>query len=110
MPYGWMGANLEIDLSKGNIEKNEGDAQLTGAYLGGKGTNARILWDGVPPEIEPFSPDSLLIIGTGILTGTIVPSANRGIITFRSPQTDMHSHSAVGGFWPAEIKYLLYVY
>ncbi len=71
MPYGWMGTDLEIDLTRGNIEKREGDPELVRTYLGGKGTNARLLWDRVPPEVDPFSPDNLLIIGTGILTGTI---------------------------------------
>jgi len=104
MRYGWTGINLEVDLSQGSIEKEETDSGLDETYLGGKGTNARILWDRVPPDIEPFSPDNLLIFGTGVLTGTLVPSANRAIITFKSPVTGMHSHSAMGGFWGAELK------
>jgi len=104
MEYGWMGTNLEIDLAQGSIEKKEGDAELTGMYLGGKGTNAKILWDRVPPDVNPFSEDNLLIMGTGILTGTIVPGANRTIVTFKSPVTNVHANSAVGGFFGAELK------
>jgi len=29
------------------------------------------------PEVEPFSPENLLIFGTGLLTGTPAPGANR---------------------------------
>lgn len=108
MPYGWTDTNLEIDLTRGDIEKKEGDPKLIRDYLGGKGTNAKLLWDRVPPEVAPFSPDNLLIVGTGVLTGTIVPSANRGVITFRSPHTGLHMHSALGGFWPAELKHAGY--
>ena len=108
MPYGWVGTNLEIDLTQGSIEKVKGDPEMVNTYLGGKGTNAKILWDRVGPEVDPFSPDNLLIIGTGILTGTMVPYANRAVITFRSPVTGLQSYSALGGFWPAEIKHAGY--
>ena len=103
MPYGWVGTNLEVDLSRGKIERQQGDPQLVEAYLGGKGTNFKLLWDRVPPEVDPFSPDNLLIIGAGILTGTTVPGANRTVITFKSPVTDAPFHSSLGGFFGAEI-------
>lgn len=108
MPYGWIGTNIEIDLTVGKIEKRQGVPELTRTYLGGKGINAKILWDSVPPEVAPFSPDNLLIVSTGILTGTMVPSANRGVITFKSPQTGLHYHSSLGGFWPTAIKHAGY--
>ena len=61
MRYAETGVNLEIDLSRGSIEKEGADPRLTELHLGGLGTNAKILWDRVPPEVEPFSPDDLLI-------------------------------------------------
>ena len=103
-----MGTTLEIDLTKGIIEKRETDPDLTRLFLGGKGVNARIFWERVPPETEPFSPENLLVIDTCVLTGTIVPAANRGVITFKSPLTGHLMHSAMGGFWPAEIKHAGY--
>jgi aldehyde:ferredoxin oxidoreductase len=108
MLYGWTGINLEVDLSRGNIEKKEGDSKLAEAYLGGKGTNAKLLWDRVPPETASFSPDNALIIGSGVLTGTIIPSANRVFISCKSPVTNMHSYSALGGFLGPEIKHAGY--
>ena len=73
MRYAETGFNLEIDLSRGNIERVETDPRLTELHLGGLGTNAKILWDRVPPETEPFSPDNLLIFSTGLLCGTPAP-------------------------------------
>ena len=108
MRYAETGFNLEIDLSRGNIERVETDPKLTELYLGGLGTNAKILWDRVPPETEPFSPDNLLIFGTGLLCGTPAPGANRTIVTTYSPQTLLMAYSMMGGFWAPELKYAGY--
>jgi benzoyl-CoA reductase subunit BamB len=108
MRYAETGFNLEIDLSRGNIERVETDPKLTELYLGGLGTNAKILWDRVPPETEPFSPDNLLIFGTGLLCGTPAPGCNRTIVSTISPQTQLMAYSMMGGFWAPELKYAGY--
>src|SRR4030042_2017598 len=108
MKYAETGVNLEIDLSRGSIEKEGTDPRLTELYLGGLGTNAKILWDRVPPEVEPFSPDNLLIFSAGLLCGTPIPTANRTIIGTISPVTLLHAHSMAGGFWGPELKYAGY--
>ena len=108
MRYGETGFNLEIDLSRGNIERVETDPKLTELHLGGLGTNAKILWDRVPPETEPFSPDNLLIFSTGLLGGTPAPGANRTITTTYSPQTLLMGYSMMGGFFAPELKYAGY--
>src|SRR3989304_3454862 len=109
MRYGETGVNLEIDLSRGSIEKEETDPRLTELYLGGQGTNAKILWDRVPPEVEPFSPDNLLIFSAGLLAGTPAPGANKTIVSAgRSPQTLLHVFSMMGGFWGPELKHAGY--
>jgi benzoyl-CoA reductase subunit BamB len=108
MRYSETGYNLEIDLSRGNVERVETDPKLTELYLGGLGTNAKILWDRVPPETEPFSPDNLLIFGTGLLGATPATGANRTIVTTISPQTRLMAYSMMGGFWAPELKYAGY--
>ncbi len=108
MRYAETGYNLEIDMSTGNIEKVETDPELTNHYLGGLGTNARILWDRVPPEADPFSPDNLLIFGAGLLTGTPAIGCNRTIITTYSPQTLYMAFSMMGGFFAPELKHAGY--
>ncbi len=108
MRYAETGYNLEIDLSRGNIERVETDPRLTELHLGGLGTNAKILWDRVPPETEPFSPDNLLIFGTGLLGATPATGANRTIVSTYSPQTLLMAYSMMGGFWAPELKYAGY--
>jgi benzoyl-CoA reductase subunit BamB len=108
MRYAETGYNLEIDLTKGNIERVETDPKLTELHLGGLGTNAKMLWDRVPPETEPFSSDNLLIFSSGLLGGTPAPGANRTIVTTYSPQTLLMGYSMMGGFWAPELKYAGY--
>lgn len=108
MRYAETGFNLEIDLSRGNIEREETDPKLAELYLGGLGTNAKIMWDRVPPETEPFSPDNLLIFGTGLLGATPAVGANRTIVTTISPQTQLMAYSMMGGFFAPELKYAGY--
>ncbi len=108
MRYGETGVNLEIDLSRGSIEREETDPRLTELHLGGQGTAAKILWDRVPPEVEPFSPDNLLIFSTGLLDGTPVPGANRTAVNTFSPQTNLQAHSMMGGFFGPELKHAGY--
>lgn len=108
MRYAETGVNLEIDLSRGSIEKVETDPRLTELFLGGQGTAAKILWDRVSPEVEPFSPDNLLIFSAGLLHATPVPGANRVAVNTFSPQTNLMSHSLMGGFFGPEMKHAGY--
>ncbi|MCK4412499.1 MAG: aldehyde dehydrogenase [Candidatus Eisenbacteria sp.] len=108
MRYAETGFNLEVDLTRGNIERVATDPRLTELYLGGLGTNAKILWDRVPPDVEPFSPDNLLIFSTGLLVGTPAVGCNRTIVSTISPQTQLMAFSMMGGFWAPELKYAGY--
>ena len=108
MRYSETGVNLEIDLSHGNIERETTDPKLTALHLGGLGTNTKLLWDRVSPDVDPFSPDNLLIFGAGLLAGTPAPGANRTIITSYSPQTLLMGYSMMGGFFAPEMKYAGY--
>ena len=108
MRYAETGFNLEIDLSRGNIERVATDPELTELYLGGLGTNTKILWDRVTPEVDAFSPENILIFSTGLLCGTPAPGANRTIISTISPQTLLMAYSMMGGFLAPELKYAGY--
>jgi benzoyl-CoA reductase subunit BamB len=108
MRYAETGINLEIDLSRGSIDRVQSDPRDTELYLGGLGTNAKILWDRVPPEVEPFSPENLLIFGAGLLCGTPATGCNRTIVSTISPQTQLMAFSMMGGFWAPELKYAGY--
>ena len=108
MRYGEIGFDLEIDLTRGSIDRVDTDPEDTRLYLGGLGTTAKIMWDRVPPETEAFSEDNLLIFSTGLLCGTAAPGCNRTIVSTVSPQTKLVAYSMMGGFWAPELKYAGY--
>ena len=108
MRYAETGFNLEVDLGRGSIERVPTDPRLTELHLGGLGTNARLLWDRIPPEVGAFDEENLLVFGTGLLAGTPAPGCNRTVISSISPQTKLFAFSMMGGFWAAELKHAGY--
>jgi benzoyl-CoA reductase subunit BamB len=108
MRYAETGFNLEVDLTRGNIERVTTDPRLTELHLGGLGTNARLMWDRVPPERQAFDAETLLVFGTGLLAGTPAPGCNRTIVSTISPQTRLFAFSMMGGFWGPELKHAGY--
>ena len=104
MRYAETGYNLEIDLSRGSVDKVETDPKDTAAHLGGNGINAKLLFDRVAPGTDPWSPDNLLIFGNGLLNGTPVPGANRTSVDTIAPLNGLMGHSLMGGYFGAEMK------
>ena len=108
MRYAERGYDLEIDLSRGAIDRVETDPRLMELYLGGQGTAAKLLWDRVPPEAEPFSPENLLIFSSGLFNGTPVPGATRTAVNTFSPQTSLMAHALMGSYFGVELKHAGY--
>lgn len=108
MRYSETGFNLEIDLTRGNIEKVETHPEDTELYLGGLGLIGKTIWDRIAPEIDAFSPENLLIFGTGLLVGTLATGATRTIVAGISPVTNLFGFSVMGSYWGAELKYAGY--
>ena len=108
MRYAETGYNLEVDLTRGSIERFATDPRLTELHLGGLGTNARLLWDRLPPEVQHFDEENVIVFGTGLLAGTPAPGCNRTVISSISPQTRLFAFSMMGGFWAPELKHAGY--
>lgn len=108
MRYTEAGFDLEIDLTRGSIEKVATDPRSVELYLGGQGTAEQVLWDRVPPEIDPLSPDNLLIFSAGLLAGTPVPGANRTSISCIDPQSGFYVNSGLGGSFAPELRHAGY--
>jgi len=104
MRYANTGFSLEIDLTRGSIDRTATDPKSVELYLAGQGTAAKMLWDRVPPEVEPFSPNNLLIFSAGLLDATPVPGANRTSVSTISPQSNLYVNSGLGGFFGPELK------
>ncbi|MDI6732557.1 MAG: aldehyde ferredoxin oxidoreductase family protein, partial [Planctomycetota bacterium] len=56
-------------------------------------------------DVDPLSPDNVLVIGTGLLTGTLAPSSSRFNVTAKSPESGILGDANCGGFFGAELRY-----
>ena len=101
---GYMGRILEIDLSVPIIRTESLQESLLRGHIGGSGLGARILYDRTGPGTDPIGPDNLLILMTGPLTGTRVPTSGRHAVVTRSPLTGIFAESDIGGTWGATLK------
>ena len=93
-----------MDLTTGRIEKEALPARFIEDNIGGRGMASRVLYDEVPPETDPYSPENRLIFCPGALHGTGVPAASRTTVASKSPLTGMHGDGHAGATWGGELK------
>ena len=101
---GWAGKILDINLTDGSIETVPLDSEMARLFLGGRGLGARLLWDLVGPEVEPLSPENVLIFTTGPITASASQTSNRFNVSTKSPLTDTILHANSGGWWGMQFK------
>jgi aldehyde:ferredoxin oxidoreductase len=101
---------LNVELSSKRIWLEEVAREDLLLFLGGRGINAKLLYERVPAAIDPLGPDNVLIFGPGTLTGTSAPSSGRASITCKGPATGLYLKVSVGGHLGAELKYAGYDY
>jgi len=107
VPFGWAGEILHIDLTGEKATKELTEAYRRD-YIGGRGINAKILFDRVKRGVGAFDSENPLVFGIGPLTGTAAPSSGRTDITSKSPITGLQGLSNLGGFFGAELKFAGY--
>lgn len=108
MMYLWAGKILFVDLTEEKTWVEPLKKELCPKFLGGRGINAKLLWDLTKPGIDPLSPENLLIFGSGSLTGTTAPSSGRTTVTCKSPATKLYLKTSMGGHFGAEMKFAGY--
>lgn len=100
--YGYVGTILRVNLTTGEISTFPTEKYVEG-FLGSKGLAARIYWEEVGPEVQPFDPENKLIFASGPCNGTGVNSSGKGTLAGKSPTWfPVHSftHSTTGNFSP----------
>lgn len=107
MGYLYGGRILRVNLTDGKTT-TEPVESYTDRFIGGKGINAKILFDGVNPSTGPFDAENLLLFGAGPLVGTPFPGACRVDVMSKSPVTGALGDSGMGGYLGAELKFAGY--
>jgi len=103
--YGWTGKTVIIDLTDHKIKETKSDIDELHTYIGGRGLGVKLYSDRVKPDIEPLSPENILIFTTGPLTGTAAPLSGRHVMVSKSPLTGTIFDSSSGGFFGKELKF-----
>ncbi|MCD6244565.1 MAG: aldehyde ferredoxin oxidoreductase family protein [Candidatus Korarchaeota archaeon] len=99
---------LFVDLTKKLVKKVTLGKEVVVKLLGGRGINIATLLGLTREnlsELDPFSPDNPIVIGTGPLVGTIFPASCRARIASLSPLTGIIGDSSFGGHWAPELRY-----
>lgn len=97
--------NAVVNLSDRTVELVETPEEAIRDFLGGRGLNVYYLYKYLKPQSDPLSPDNVLILGTGLLTGTIAPNTGRHSVTCKSPESGILGDSNIGGFFGPEMRF-----
>ncbi len=100
--YGWTGAVLHVDLTKGTHWVEHPNAELYQKWIGGKALAAHYL---APSATLPWNDPAMPIIWmTGPLTATQSPSSGHVAVMTRSPLTGTLGDTTLGGEWGTQLK------
>jgi aldehyde:ferredoxin oxidoreductase len=105
---GYNNRTLYVNLSEGRIEEREVSDEMKEKFVGGKGFDLWLLWNGLPKDCQVNwnDPESELCIACGPLGGTpLYPGSGKSIVAGISPLTKMIMDSNVGGYFGPFLKY-----
>jgi aldehyde:ferredoxin oxidoreductase len=100
----YWGKILNVNLSNGKIEFEQIGDDIYRDYLGGIGLAAKILWDKIPPGIDPMGPKNVLGLLPGLLTDTGSLFTGRFMAVGKSPQTGGWGDANCGGYFSPFLK------
>jgi aldehyde:ferredoxin oxidoreductase len=101
---GCAGHILRIDLTTRTIRRERTDPRDVLKAIGGRGLNSWRLHEELKRDVDPLSPENMLLIGVGPLTGTLLSTSAYMTISGKSPLTGILGDSAAGGHFGPELK------
>ncbi len=104
MPGTYAGRLLRVNLSSGQIKKEEIPEEIMRKYIGGRGLGTYFLNKLLDPKTDSLAPENVLIFATGPLTGTPAPTGGRYMVLCKGPLTNLVACSNSGGQFGAELK------
>jgi aldehyde:ferredoxin oxidoreductase len=93
----FLGRILDIDLTADKWKLCPLPEESMRTYLGGRGISVKFVYENIPQGTDPLSPENILTLSCGLLTGTAAPASSRLHINALSPQTGLLGSSNVGG-------------
>ncbi|BCJ87224.1 aldehyde ferredoxin oxidoreductase family protein [Effusibacillus dendaii] len=93
-----------VNLTDGNIDYRPIGEENARKYVGGRGLGVKYVLDN-GAQVDPLSPDNLLCVMTGPLTGTRINMSGRLAVVTKSPLTGTVTDSHMGGWTAARLKW-----
>ena len=100
----FIGDSLTVDLTKGTVSIEPQDPEFARRFIGGRGFTSRLNYELNPVELDPLSPESVMVIAPGALSGSPAFSTARFVVGVRSPLTGIFGDANGGGFWGAHLR------
>ncbi|MBT8371250.1 MAG: aldehyde ferredoxin oxidoreductase family protein [Deltaproteobacteria bacterium] len=104
MCYGYSGRILHVDLTHRTTEVDKMDEAFYRSYLGGRGIGYHYLMKMVPADIDPLAPKNILVLATGVMTGSPLAASCRFTAAGKSPLTGTAGESEAAGYFGPELK------
>ncbi len=105
MSYGYTGKILHVNLTASEITVEEPNEQFYRTYMGGSAMGMHYVLKETPAGVDPLSPDNVLALCTGVVTGTPISGQSRLTSVAKSPLTGCIGDAQGGGYFPAEMKF-----
>ena len=105
MSYGYTGKILHVNLTTSEIKVEEPDEQFYRTYMGGSAMGMYYVLKETPAGAEALSPENVLALCTGVVTGTPISGQSRLTSVAKSPLTGCIGDAQGGGYFPAEMKF-----
>jgi aldehyde:ferredoxin oxidoreductase len=104
MLFGYSGQILHVDLTHHKIETTKMDEAFYRSYLGGRGIGYHYLMKMVPTGIDPLASENVLVLATGVMTGSPLAASCRFAAAGKSPLTGTAGESEAAGYFGPELK------
>jgi len=102
---GYTGKILHIALPLGKTRIEEPSERFYTTYIGGVGLGVKLLFDHMPPRIDPYHPENPVILATGPFSGTAIPASGKYAVISKSPLTTFIGFGISSGFFGPTLKY-----
>ncbi|NLA86772.1 MAG: aldehyde ferredoxin oxidoreductase, partial [Clostridiales bacterium] len=102
--FGYTGKLLFVDLTTGKTEVRALDEATAKNFIGGPSLGAKILYDEMPANAEPFSEESMVGFVSGPVNGTGAFLGGRYTVVSKSPVTGGWNDANSGGHFGPLMK------
>jgi len=103
--FGYAGKILIVNLDTGKTQTQPLTIDVARKYIGGIGLGMHLWLGNTKKGIDPLSPENVLVLALGPISGTMFPTAGNGhAFISKSPETNLLGEAVSHGTFGAELK------